>query len=228
MTATPNDPQGKEDTRAERAVKPAFAVVALLAVAAGALGLYGMTRSGGKHVAYSGACARSLDTARSIDALVRGELAALVPARGPRDLTAISFDDADGHKTTIGSFAGKTVLLNLWATWCVPCRAEMPALDRLDAQLRSSGFGVVPVDIDQLRLERARSFFKETGVTSLPYYSDNSADILRALGGEGLPTTVLIGKDGCEIATMAGPAQWDSPEAKTLIERAANASKAQS
>lgn len=228
MTTMPDDPRGGEKARAGRAVRPAAAMFALLAVAAGAFGLYEVTRGGGKQVAHSGACARSLDAAREIDALVHGELAALIPARGPRDLTAISFDDADGHKTTVGSFAGKTVLLNLWATWCVPCRAEMPALDRLDAQLRSKTFGVVPVDVDQLRLEKARSFFKDTGVTSLPYYSDNSADILRALGSEGLPTTVLIGKDGCEIATMAGPAQWDSPEAKVLIERAASASKAQS
>ena len=227
MTAMPDDPQSKQEARARRTGAPAFAVVALLAVTAGAFGLYEITRGGGKQVAHSGACARSLDAARAIDALVRGELAALVPARGPRDLTAISFDDADGHKTTVGSFAGKTVLLNLWATWCVPCRAEMPALDRLDAQLRSSNFGVVPVDVDQLRLEKARSFFKDTGVASLPYYSDNSADILRTLGSEGLPTTVLIGRDGCEIATMAGPAQWDSPEARALIERAASASKAQ-
>ena len=125
-----------------------------------------------------------------------------------------------GRKTTIGAFAGKTVLLILWATWCVPCRVEMPALDRLQTQLGSKSFGVVPIDVDQLRLEKARSFFKDTGVVSLPYYSDVSDDILRALGSEGLPTTVLIGSDGCEVATMAGPAQWDSPEAQALIARA--------
>ncbi len=220
MTATPDDPQAEKD-RGKRPIAPAFAVIALLLAAVGASGLYEMTRGGGKQVAHNGACARSLDAAQSIDTLVRGELAALTAARRPRDLSAIAFDDADGHKTTVGSFSGKTVLLNLWATWCVPCRAEMPALDRLQAQLGSKSFGVVPVDIDQLRLERARSFFKDAGVTSLPYYSDSSADILRALGGEGLPTTVLIGIDGCEIATMAGPAQWDSPEAKALVGRAA-------
>ena len=221
MTSTPDDPQAVAQAPTKRAATPAFVMAALLAVAAGTFGLYEITQRGGKPVAHSGACARSLDAARSIDALVHGEVAALVPARGPRDLTAIAFDDTDGHKTTIGSFAGRTVLLNLWATWCVPCRTEMPALDRLQAQLGSKSFGVVPIDIDQLRLERARGFFKESGVTSLPYYSDTSADILRALGSAGLPTTVLIGTDGCEIATMAGPAQWDSPEAKALIEAAA-------
>ena len=222
MMASTYDPQGTGTATAKRAVSPAFAIIALVAVAAGAFGLYGIMKGGSKPVVHSGACARSLDAARSIDALVHGEVAALVPARGPRDLTAVAFDDADGHKTTVGSFAGRTVLLNLWATWCVPCRTEMPALDHLQAQLGSKSFGVVPVDVDQLRLEKARNFFKDTGVTSLPYYSDNSADILRALGSEGLPTTVLIGIDGCEIATMAGPAQWDSPEAQALIRRAMN------
>lgn len=219
MTGTPDDPQARGKVRARRAA-PIVAALALLVVA-GAFGLYGIARGHGKQVAHSGACARSLDAAQSIDTLVHGELAALAPARAPRDLAAVAFDDADGHKTTIGSFAGKTVLLNLWATWCVPCRAEMPALDRLQAQLGSKSFGVIPVDVDQLRLEKARNFFKDNGVTSLPYYSDTSADILRALGSEGLPTTVLIGVDGCEIATLAGPAQWDSPDAKALIDRAA-------
>ncbi len=228
MTATPDDPQGKGNVRAKRAATPGLAVFAFLVVAAGAAGLYEITQHGGKPVAHSGACARSLDAARAIDPLIQGELAALVPARHPRDLTTVAFDDADGHKTTIASFAGQTVLLNLWATWCVPCRAEMPALDRMQAQLGSKSFGVVPVDIDQLRLDKARNFFKDTGVTSLPFYSDNSADILRALGSEGLPTTVLIGGDGCEIATMAGPAQWDSPEAKALIDRIGSSTKAQS
>lgn len=216
MTPTPDDTKPARS----RAVTPSVVVFALLVVGAGGFGLYEITHRGGKQVAHNGACARSLDLAQAIDPLIRGEVAALTPARAPRDLTAIAFEDADGHKTTIGSFAGKTILLNLWATWCVPCRAEMPALDRLQAQTGSASFGVVPVDVDQLRLEKARSFFKDTGVTSLPYYSDNSADILRALGSQGLPTTVLIGADGCEVATMAGPAQWDSPEAKALIEQA--------
>ena len=223
MTATPDAPQ----PAGRRAVTPSIAVFALLVGAAGAFGLYEITRSGGKE-AHSGACARSLDVSQALDPLAHGEVASLMPARRARDLTTVAFDDADGRKTTIGSFAGKTVLLNLWATWCVPCRAEMPALDRLQAQVGSRSFGVVPVDVDQLRLDKARAFFKETGVTSLPYYSDDSADILRALGSEGLPTTVLIGTDGCEIATMAGPAQWDSPEAKALIERAARTKPSQS
>lgn len=194
----------------------------------GAFGLYGIVHRGGKLAAHSGACARSLDIAAATDPLAHGEIAALTMATQPNDLRSIAFDDGDGRKTTIASFAGRTILLNLWATWCVPCRAEMPALDRLQAALGSKSFAVVPVNVDQLRLDKPRAFLKEIGATDLPFYSDKSADIIQALKGKGLPTTVLIGRDGCEIGTMAGPAQWDSPEAKALIERveADGASKA--
>lgn len=197
---------------------PSIAVFALLVVAAGGFGLYEITHARGKPTTRTGACARSLTVAQAIDA--RGEVAALMPAHSARDLSGVSFDDANGRKVTIGAFAGRTVLLNLWATWCVPCRTEMPALDRLQAARGSPAFGVVPVNVDQLRLEKARAFFKDTGVLSLPYFSDSTDDILRALDSQGLPTTVLIGPDGCEIATMAGPAQWDSPEAVTVIAKA--------
>ena len=188
----------------------------------GALGLYGIAHRGGKlAAAHVGACARSLDLAQAIDPLARGEVAALTLATQPNPLGAIAFDDGAGLKTTIASFKNKTILLNLWATWCGPCRQEMPALDRLQGALGSKDFAVVPVDIDQLRLDKPRAFLKEIDAKHLPFYSDSSADILQALKGKGLPTTVLIGRDGCEIATMAGPAAWDSPEAKALILRLA-------
>ena len=207
----------------------AIAATALVVVAAGAIGLYGMRHSAGKHVAHSGACAGSLDLANAVEPLVRGEVAALTLANTPHQLDRIAFDDAAGTRTSVAAFGGKTILLNLWATWCVPCRAEMPALDKLQAQLGSDRFGVVPVDVDTARLEKARGFFKEIGATSLPYYADNSADVLQSLKQNepivGLPTTILVGADGCEIGTMAGPAQWDSPDAKTLIERLARPPK---
>ena len=97
----------------------------------------------------------------------------------------------------------------------------MPALDRLEGALGSPRFGVVPVNIDQTRLDRPRAFLHDIGATHLPYYADKSADILQALRGKGLPTTVLIGPDGCEIGTMAGPAPWDSPDAKAVVARVA-------
>ena len=197
---------------------------ALLGVAV--LALYGATGHGGKAGPHTGACAKSLDLAQALDPLVHGEVAALTPATAPIDLAKIAFDDADGHKTTIGAFKGRTILLNLWATWCVPCRAEMPALDKLQAAAGSPRFEVVPVNIDTVRLDKPRAFLKEIGATSLPFYSDDTADILQELKAAepilGLPTSILVGADGCAIGTMAGPAQWDSTDAKALIARASS------
>ena len=218
------NPADTPDIKKERAarVTPALLALGILAIlAGGALGLYGIVHNGGKLVAHSGACAQSLDLAQAVDPLARGELAALTLATQPNPLGSIAFDDANGMKTTVASFAGKTILLNLWATWCVPCRQEMPALDNLQGSLGGQNFSVIPVNIDQLRLDKPRAFFRDIGAKNLPFYVDSSADILHALRGKGLPTTVLIGKDGCEIGTMAGPAQWDSRDAKTLIERLA-------
>lgn len=204
-------------------VKPAAVVFGLLVVSAGAFGLYEMARPPSKVASHTGACAQSLDLARAIEPLVHGEVAALSVATQPTPYGPVAFDDADGRKTTVASFKGRTILLNLWATWCVPCRAEMPALNRLQAELGSKDFSVVPINIDTARLDKPKAFLQEIGATNLPFYSDNSADILQVLKQsqkiDGLPTTLLIGGDGCAIATMAGPAQWDSPEAKALIEK---------
>ena len=193
-----------------------------LAAAMGAFGLYKIARGEGKHVAYTGACAGSLNLAGAVGPLVRGEVAALTLATRPNDLAAIAFDDADGRGTSVGAFKDRTILLNLWATWCVPCRQEMPALDKLQASLGSAAFAVVPINIDTARLERPRAFLKEIG-SRLPLYADHTAGILQQLKARqtivGLPTTILVGRDGCEIAAMDGPAQWDSPDAQALIEK---------
>jgi thiol-disulfide isomerase/thioredoxin len=219
-TPTPDaTPQRVENNKAKLA---GVAIVLILGL--GTIGLYGIARAPSKNLAsHSGACARSLDIAQAIDPLVHGEVAALTVATQPNALDTIAFDDADGMKTTIASFKGKAILLNLWATWCVPCRAEMPSLDRLQTELGSKDFTVVPVNIDTARLERPKAFLKEIGATALPFYSDSTADIIQVLKLHrpivGLPTTILIGGDGCEIGTMAGPAAWDTPDAKALIER---------
>ena len=194
-------------------------------VAVSAIGLYAVMPRGGKATAHTGACARSLDLAQALDPLARGDVAALILASAPNDLGAVAFDDGDGHPKTVADFKGRAILLNLWATWCVPCRAEMPALDRLQGALGSKGFEVVPVDVDTARLDRPRAFLQEIGASHVKFYVDHSADIVQALHGTGLPTTVLIGPDGCEIGTMGGPAAvWDSTDAKALIARMTGAS----
>jgi Thiol-disulfide isomerase and thioredoxins len=210
--------------RRKRGFAPSIVVFGLLVAAAATFGLYEIARPPSKNMAaHSGACAKSLDLAQTLDPLVHGEIAALSLATKPNALDSVAFDDANGMKTTVASFKGRVILLNLWATWCVPCRTEMPSLAKLQDDLGSKSFSVVPVNIDTARLDKAKGFFKEIGATKLPYYSDSTADILQVLKRTqkivGLPTTILIGGDGCEIATMAGPAQWDSPDAKALIER---------
>ncbi|NUR44796.1 MAG: TlpA family protein disulfide reductase [Sphingomonas sp.] len=130
----------------------------------------------------------------------------------PRSLTAIQFEDERGQTRSLADFKDKVILLNIWATWCVPCRREMPALDRLEAQLGGPDFQVVPVSIDRGGIDTIRKFFAETAVQKLPPYVDKSGQVLRAIGAIGLPTTLVINRDGQEVARITGPAEWDSAE----------------
>ncbi|MGE0194862.1 MAG: TlpA family protein disulfide reductase, partial [Methylocystis sp.] len=163
------------------------------------------------------ACAASARIAADVKDLAKGEVAAMTIAAKPGPVADYSVDGPDGAPVSLGSFKGKTALLNLWATWCVPCRAEMPALDRLQEAFAGRNFQVVAVNIDTTRLERPKAFLAETGVKSLTYYSDPKANIFfemkQAGKALGLPTTLLIGPDGCQVGLMNGPAAWDSPDA---------------
>jgi thiol-disulfide isomerase/thioredoxin len=130
----------------------------------------------------------------------------------PNPATAISFSDAEGRTRSVADFKGKVVLLNVWATWCVPCRTEMPALDRLQASLGGDGFQVVPVSIDRGGLETIRKFYSDIGIRNLAMYVDSSGQVLRQVIAFGLPTTLLIDGAGQEIGRVIGPAEWDAPE----------------
>ncbi len=147
--------------------------------------------------------------------LASGDLAAL--AVKPVVAPALAFMDANGAKRTLADFRGRAIVLNLWATWCVPCRAEMPALDALQAQAGGPGFEVVAVNVDTARVERAPAFLNEIGVTHLARYADHTGDAFETLrlAGKalGLPTSLLIDRDGCEIGVVAGPANWGSAAA---------------
>jgi thiol-disulfide isomerase/thioredoxin len=133
----------------------------------------------------------------------------------------VRFAGPDGAATSLADFKGRTVLLNLWATWCIPCRLEMPALDRVQGKLGSKDFAVVAVNVDTARLDRPKAFLEGVGATNLTLYTDDKAEIVQSLkqAGKvlGLPTTILVGKDGCELGTLAGPAQWDSQDALALL-----------
>jgi thiol-disulfide isomerase/thioredoxin len=144
-------------------------------------------------------------------------MAGFVFKGAPEPLVEIAFKDGEGRDLTLKSRQGRFVLLNLWATWCAPCRKEMPALDRLQAALGSDRFEVVALAVDKAGVEGARKFFDETGVRSLAIYVDTTVRAGTTLKTIGLPTTLLIDAQGREIGRLTGPAEWDSAEAKRLI-----------
>src|SRR5580658_5114034 len=195
------------------------AIVGALAVLAAAAVLYETARPAGK--AASNCPADSAKLAARLAPLAKGELAALSVASEPRRAEPFAFEREDGGKLTLADFKGRALLLNLWATWCVPCRAEMPALDRLQAKDGGADFEVVAINVDTARLERAPAFLNEIGVKNLTRYADPSADAFEALrlAGKalGLPTSLLIDKDGCEVGVVAGPANWDKPDAVAAV-----------
>jgi thiol-disulfide isomerase/thioredoxin len=181
--------------------------------------LYGLN-GGGKKAAAEAQCEASRAVAARLAPLAKGDFAALAVRSDPKPMPELSFAGPQGA-TTLASFKGKAVLLNAWATWCVPCREEMPALDRLQG-FAGGRVSVVAVNVDTTKKERARGFFAEIGVKNLAFYQDTDGKSFEALRGAGkvlgLPTTLLIGPDGCEIAALAGPAKWDGDEAKALVE----------
>ena len=122
-----------------------------------------------------------------------------------------------GQRSALADFRGKAILLNLWATWCIPCRHEMPALDRLQKDLGSDQFEVVALSLDRAGRDAARKFFDEIKVQNLKLYIDQTMKAGSGLRAVGMPTTILIGKDGKELGRLAGPAEWDSVAAKALI-----------
>jgi thiol-disulfide isomerase/thioredoxin len=170
------------------------------------------------------ACRPAVELAKKIAPLAHGEVAAVNVAKSPLKLPDLMFLNASGEKTSLDHWRGRTVLLNLWATWCVPCRKEMPALDALEQRLGSPQFQVVAVNIDTRNPEKPKAFLKDVGVSKLAYYSDPDAKVfqdLKEIGRAfGMPTTLLVDPHGCEIGSIAGPAEWASEDAVKLIQAA--------
>jgi thiol-disulfide isomerase/thioredoxin len=151
-----------------------------------------------------------------------GKMAAFVRKATPTPLPDITFQDATGKDVTLASLKGRTVLLNLWATWCQPCREEMPALNRLQQALGGDTFEVAALSLDRKGYDASRKFLDEVKADAVKLYADPTAKQGLALKLVGMPTTILINKDGLEVGRLAGPAEWDSEEAKTLIKAAMN------
>ena len=144
-------------------------------------------------------------------------LAAFVRKNPPEDVPPFSFVDATGAVKSLADFKGKTVLLNLWATWCAPCREEMPSLDKLQKELGSDTFEVVALAVDRGGADAASKFLKGINVANLKIYADPTTKSGNALRVLGMPTTILINADGKEAGRISGPAEWDSDAAKQLI-----------
>ncbi len=135
----------------------------------------------------------------------------------PKPVAAISFVDEQGQTHRLSDYKGKVVVLNIWATWCVPCRTEMPTLDRLQAALGDEGFAVVPLSVDRGGLDLVNKFFAEIHISHLGKYIDTSGQAVRSVGAIGLPTTLIIDRRGNEVGRVVGPAEWDAPEVVTLL-----------
>ncbi len=210
-------------TRRIPLIVAAVAVVGLAGFAA----LYGLSPS--RAPSGDPTCKAAVATAQRIAPLAHGEVAALTMAAAPLKLPDLTFEDAEGKPKKLSDFRGKTLLVNLWATWCVPCRKEMPALDELQGKLAGPSFEVVAINIDTRDPEKPKTFLKEANLVRLGYFSDSKAKVfqdLKAIGRAlGMPTSVLVDPQGCEIATIAGPAEWASEDALKLI-RAATAKAA--
>ena len=152
--------------------------------------------------------------------LATGTLTAFVVHSEPKPVADISFVDAEQTPLSLDDWKGRVVLVNLWATWCAPCREEMPALAALQERLGSEDFEVVAISLDRQGADVARPFLEEVGAEALKLYLDPSADVLADFKAVGLPATMLINRSGQEIGRMFGPAEWDAPEAIRLIEAA--------
>jgi thiol-disulfide isomerase/thioredoxin len=198
---------------------PIAVAAVLIGGVAGYVGIYGLKGTSGDPT-----CRAAIDTAKRIAPLAHGEVAALTMASKPLKLPDLAFEDSSGRRKKLSDWQGKTVLVNLWATWCVPCRKEMPALDRLQTRLKGPNFEVVAINIDTRDPEKPKNFLKDANLTALGFFNDEKAKVFQDLRGIGralgMPTSVLVDAKGCEIATIAGPAEWDSDDAVKLIRAA--------
>ena len=206
--------------------RPRWALPVALAGAAIALtaGLYVFNASGPQATE-----CRALEAqGKAIDAVAMGELAALTGTGKGRGYADMGFNDEAGNKLSIRDFAGKKLLVNFWASWCLPCREEMPALDAIATKYNSDGFMVLPVNLDigEGGLEKARAFLAEGAFENLPLYADSSFQAFERLKREavaiGLPATLLLDENGCELGVLQGPAEWNTADGERVIETLLN------
>ncbi|MGL4405528.1 MAG: thiol:disulfide interchange protein TlpA [Notoacmeibacter sp.] len=214
---------------ADKEMKPAllsgwrlFAVAGLLGALVGSGALYfSLSKDGNQAVVVADSCAAKTAQSKAVGALATGSVAGMA-AIEPRSLAGLRFQGENKAPITLADFKGKTLLLNLWATWCAPCRAEMPELDALQAEKGSDSFEVVALNLDRGKDTKPEDFYTETGIKSLKHYRDGTLGVFNDLKSAGLvlglPVTMLIDGEGCLLAAMNGPAPWHSEDAKRFID----------
>ncbi|KJS13168.1 MAG: sodium:dicarboxylate symporter [Hoeflea sp. BRH_c9] len=204
------------------------AIAIALGAAVGAAGIYGKASpSGNAPLTESpastadSACTADPEMLARLKSLAKGEVAAMAIREAAVALPDLSFVSEEDESTRLADFTGQAMLVNLWATWCAPCRAEMPALSELQAELGDDGFKVLAINIDTGDVAKPRAFLEEIGVANLGLYRDASMGVFNILKKEGLafglPVTLMIGKNGCLLGAMNGPAEWASQDAKALV-----------
>ncbi|MCU4178128.1 thiol:disulfide interchange protein TlpA [Bosea sp. BH3] len=193
----------------------ALGVVAALGLA-GVAAFYSVMGDAG-----NGSCSAAAKTAARMAPLVKGEVAAVEIRKRPQAAPELAFTGPDGQPMTLASLKGKTLLVNLWATWCAPCLKEMPSLDALQKEMGGPDFAVVAINIDTRNLDKPKTWLADNKVTALPYYADPQAGVFQALRAahkvEGMPVSLIVDKSGCELGIIQGPADWASADSKALM-----------
>ncbi|WP_245759155.1 TlpA family protein disulfide reductase [Tranquillimonas alkanivorans] len=153
----------------------------------------------------------------ALEALREGDMRKLTFHSEPQAASDATFTDPEGGEHALSDYAGKHVLLNFWATWCAPCREEMPALDALQAELGGETFEVVPVATGRNTLAGIEDFFGEEGIETLPILLDPKQALARDMAVFGLPVTVILDPEGREIGRLQGGADWAGDSAKAIL-----------
>jgi thiol-disulfide isomerase/thioredoxin len=196
----------------------ALGVVAALGLA-GVAAFYSVTGDAG-----NGSCGAARATVERMKPRVKGEVAAVELRSRPQPAPALAFTGPDGQPMTLAALKGKTLLVNLWATWCAPCLKEMPALDALQKEMGGPDFAVVAINIDTRNLDKPKAWLAENRIATLPFHGDPQAATFQALRAahkvEGMPVSIIVDKEGCELGIIQGPADWASADSKALMKAA--------
>ncbi|MGE0717919.1 MAG: TlpA disulfide reductase family protein [Alphaproteobacteria bacterium] len=147
----------------------------------------------------------------------RGAIGEFIAADPPRPAPPVAFQDATGADRSFADFRGKVLVVNLWATWCAPCIRELPAIDRLRRKVAAEGVVVLAISSDRGGARQVEPFLRKHGVEGLGLWLDPKGAVPRAFGARGLPTTIVIDREGREVGRLEGDAEWDGEAALALL-----------